>query len=114
MMVGSSAATIILALAGNIFFSWSFAAGVVAGGLIAIANSLWLKSILQRALGMPERKAVRFAQLRYVLRLGIIAAIVSLLIIYCKINAVGLILGLSVMVISTIAVTIYMATLGGG
>lgn len=114
MIIGSSVCTIVLSIAGFFFFSWPFAVGVIAGGLVAIANCFWLKSILQRAMGLPARKAVRFAQLRYGMRLGIIAAIVSLLIIYGKINVLGLILGLSVVVIAIVAMTIYLATLDGG
>jgi hypothetical protein len=111
---GSSVFTVVLAMAGFFIFSWPFAAGVIAGGVVAIANCFWLKSILQRAMGLSAHQAVRFAQLRYGIRLGIIAVIVSLLIIYCKINALGLILGLSVVVITIIAMTIYLATLDGG
>lgn len=114
MSIGSSAFTIVLAIAGLILISWQFAAGVFAGGLVAIANCFWLKSILQRAMGLPARQAVRFAQLRYGIRLGFIAVIVSLFIIYCKINVIGLILGLSVVVITIFAMAIYLATLDGG
>jgi len=63
---------------------------------------------------LPAQRAVRFVQARYALRLAILAIIVSILIVYVKINIFGLLLGLSVLVISIIAVTIYMATLNGG
>lgn len=114
MIIGSSVSTIVLSIAGLIVFSWQFAAGVFAGGLVATANCFWLKSILQRAMGLPVRQAVRFTQLRYGIRLGFIAVIVSVLIIYCKINVIGLILGLSVVVITISAMAVYLATLDGG
>jgi hypothetical protein len=114
LTIGSSLLLLVLAVAGLFLVSRSFAAGVVAGGLVAIANSHWLYSILQRAMRLPARQAVRYAQLRYLLRLAIIAILVSLLILYVHVSIFGLILGLSVLVITIIAVTVYMATLNGG
>jgi hypothetical protein len=114
LTIGSSLLLLILAVAGLFLVSRSFAAGVVAGGLVAIGNCHWLYSILQRAMGLPARQAVRFAQLRYLLRLAIIAVLVSLLILYVHVSIFGLILGLSVLVITIVAVTVYMATLNGG
>jgi hypothetical protein len=114
LTIGSSLLLLILAVAGLFLVSRSFAAGVVAGGLLAIANCHWLYNILQRALRLPPRQAVRFAQLRYLLRLAIIAVLVSILILYVKVSIFGLILGLSVLVITIMAVTVYMATLNGG
>jgi hypothetical protein len=105
---------VLLAICGLIFVSISFALGIVAGGIAAIANCGWLYRTLQRAMGLPPQQAVRFAQARYALRLAILAIIVSILIIYVKINIFGLLLGLSVLVITIIAVTVYMATLNGG
>jgi len=102
------------AIAGAVFASLSFAAGVMAGGVVAIANCHWLYRILQRAMQLPAPEAVRFARFRYLIRLGIIAVIVATLIIYGKINIFGLLLGLSVVVLAIIAVAAYMATRNGG
>ncbi|MRR07132.1 MAG: ATP synthase subunit I [Deltaproteobacteria bacterium] len=114
LTIGSSVLLALLTVCGLIFISASFAIGVVAGGVAAIANSHWLYRTLQRAMGLPAPQAVRFAQVRYALRLTILAIIVSTLIIYVKINIYGLLLGLSVLVITIIAVTVYLATLNGG
>jgi hypothetical protein len=114
LTIGSSLLLILLTVCGLLFISGSFAIGVVAGGIAAIANSHWLYRILQRAMKLPPQRAVRFVQTRYALRLAILAVIVSILIIYVKINIFGLLLGLSVLVISIIAVTVYLATLNGG
>lgn len=114
LTVGSSLLLALLAVAALLFVSTSFAAGVAAGGVVAIANCHWLYSILQRAMSLPPRQAVRFAQLRYFLRLGIIAVVVSLLILYGKINLFGLLLGLSVVVVTITIMGIYMATINGG
>ena len=114
LTIGSSLLLVLFAVGGLIFISASFAAGVTAGGIAAIANSHWLYRTLQRAMGLPAAQAVRFTQLRYALRLAILAIVVSILIIYVKINIFGLLLGLSILVITIIMVTVYMATLNGG
>jgi len=114
LTIGSSVLLVLLAGSGLIFISASFAIGVVAGGIAAIANSHWLYRTLQRAMALPAPQAVRFALVRYALRLTLLAIIVSILIIYVKINIFGLLLGLSVLVISIIVLTVYMATLNGG
>jgi hypothetical protein len=104
----------LLAISGLAFGSTGFALGILVGGLIAIVNSYWLYSILQRAMQLPVKKAVRFTRMRYFLRMGLIAVVVSGLIVYCNINIIGLLLGLSVFVINIIALTIYMSTHKGG
>lgn len=114
LTIGSSLLLALLAICGLLFFSASFAVGVVTGGIAAIVNCHWLYRILQRAMGLPAQQAVRFAQARYALRLAILAIIISILIIYVKINIFGLLLGLSVLVITIIILTLYMATLNGG
>lgn len=114
LTIGSTLLMVLLAGCGLFFISAPFAIGVVAGGLAAIVNCHWLYRTLQRAMGLPAQQAVRFAQARYALRLAILAILVSILIVYFKINIFGLLLGLSVLVISITILTVYMATLNGG
>ncbi|MBP1752937.1 MAG: atpI [Geobacteraceae bacterium] len=104
----------LMAAGGLLFGTARFATGVLAGGLIAVVNCYWLYSILQRAMQLPVRKAVRFAQARYFIRLVVIAVIVSALIIYQGINIPGLLLGLSVLVVNIIFITIYISIHKGG
>jgi hypothetical protein len=104
----------LLTIASLIFGSLRFAGGILAGGLLAIANSYWLYSILQRALQLSAKNAVRFTWIRYIIRLALLAIAVSALIIYCDINIIGLLLGLSVFVVNIIALTIYLSTHKGG
>ncbi len=99
---------------GLAFGSARLAAGILAGGLIAVANYYWLYFILQRAMRLPAKKAVRFTQVRYVLRLVIIAVIVSSLIIYSKIDVFGLLIGLSVLIFTIIGIAVYLLMHKGG
>jgi hypothetical protein len=104
----------LLTIASLVFGSVRFALSILAGGLLAIANCLWLYTVLQRAMQLPAKNAVRFTQVRYFIRLGLLAVAVSALIIYCDINAIGLLIGLSVFVVNIIVLTVYMSTQKGG
>ncbi len=104
----------IMIAAALVFGSFRFAVGVLAGGMIAIANCYWLYSILQRTMQLPAKQAVRFAQTRYVVRLVVIAVVVSVLIVHYGIDVFGLLLGLSVLVITIFGITIYLITHKGG
>jgi hypothetical protein len=114
LTIGSTLLLVLLTVCGLYFVSAPFAIGVIAGGIAAIINCHWLYRTLQRAMRLPVHQAVRFTQTRYALRLAILAVIVSILIVYFKINIFGLLLGLSVLVISITVLTAYLATLNGG
>ncbi|ACM18828.1 ATP synthase-associated magnesium import membrane protein AtpI [Geotalea daltonii FRC-32] len=109
----SIALTILLALIASSFTSPRFSAGILAGGLLAVANFYWLRNILQRALLLQVEDAPRFAILRYVVRLALLAVALLLLVIYAKVDIFGLLIGLSVLVVNIIALSIYLSLKGG-
>ena len=111
---GSLALMLVLALAGYLLVSLKFAASLVIGSLLAIANFYWLRNILQRTLQLHSTVAPRYAILRYILRLALLALILFILLTTVGIDIIGIIIGLSVLVINIIAVSIYMSTLKGG
>ncbi len=113
LVTGSWVLLALLCIGGLIFGSPRFAAGTLTGGLIAIANFYWLLSILKRVLLMTTGKAGRFVQIRYVLRLALMALVIWFLIVRVGIDAIGLLVGLSVLVINIIALSIYRLTLKG-
>lgn len=104
------AMTVVSALAA----SPRFAAGVLAGGLIAIGNFYWMQSVLRRILHLPAGKAAALVQLRYVLRLAIIAALIYLLVVVVGLDIIGLIIGLSVLVLVIAGISIFLTVLKGG
>ncbi len=114
LSAGSWLLLIFLAVTGWLLVSGKFATGVLVGGLLAIANFYWLGSILKRALGQTAGNAERFARVRYVLRLAIIGLIVWIMIVHFKLDLLGLLLGLSVLVINIFALTIFRLTCKGG
>ena len=113
LAIGSLAFLEALALGGLLFGSARFAAGVVAGGVLAIANFYWLRSILVRAFRLLPEEAPRFAVLRYLVRLTLLAVAVFVLIVYCRVDIFGLLLGLSALVFNIIALSIYMISKQG-
>lgn len=105
---------LLLTATGYLLGSVRFAASVLAGGLLAMANFYWLRSILQRALHLPAGTASRFTLVKYVVRLAALALIVYLLIKVTGIHLLGLLLGLSVLVLGIFVVSVWMLILKGG
>ena len=103
----------LLSLTG-LFFSPRFAGSVFVGGLLAIMNFYWLLSVLKRVLHLPADKSARFVQVRYVLRLSILALILWAMIRFVGIDLIGLLLGLSIIVINIIALALYKVARKGG
>jgi|GEM_PF-680776 len=106
-------------LIGLIFGGWLFgsrrmAVGIACGGLLALGNTFWLKQCIVRAMRLDPRRAVRFAVIRYLLRLALLAGVLYLLIVRIGIDIVGLIVGLSVLVLVIIGSSLYRAARTGG
>ena len=82
------------------FFSRKFALGVLVGGVLSIANFYLMKRSLLRALD-PERKGkTRFVYLlKYYLRFAVLGIIIALLLIKGWLSPLGILLGLSIIVI---------------
>jgi hypothetical protein len=112
--VGSWILLVLLAIAGWLLFSRHLAVGIVAGGVLALANFYWLYSIMKRTLLLPKGKAQTFAMTRYLLRLLLIGVAVWFMIVHFNIDLIGLLVGLSVLVINIFALTIFRLISKGG
>lgn len=104
---------VVASLAGYVFGSGRFAAGVLAGGLLALVNFYWLQLTLLRSLGLAPHRAGRFAQTRYLLRFCVVALVLYLLMVHTPVDIFGLITGLSIIVFSIMGLSLYMV-LGKG
>lgn len=98
----------VMTIGSLIFASGEFAISVALGGLIALGNNFWLRSILERMLIQLPSNPKTYAIVRYILRLTI-TAIIFLLLIKIGINIFGLLTGLSILVISITAVSVYLS-----
>lgn len=95
-----------LVVSGLLFFSVRFALSALAGGALILLNHCWLRSIMERVLSGQAENAARYALIRYLLRLTLIAlAVVALF--RLNVNIAGLFAGLSILVIATLSVSLY-------
>ena len=83
--------------------------GILCGGLISTGAFLWLRRSLNRLLAEPDSGAKARYQFGYVVRLIALAAVLVILIAIVKIDTVGLLIGLSVVVINLFWTTIQQA-----
>ena len=111
---GSLGLLTVLTFAGWAFFSIKTGMGILAGGIIAIVNFLWMRNILQRIIGLLPPKPNLYAQIRFVARLSITGLCLYLLIVSGWVSLAGLLVGLSVIVANIIALSIYGALRAGG
>ena len=90
----------ILLLVSLPFGNLDLSIGILIGGLIAIGGFLSLRSSLTRLLGQPTG-GTRFGyMLGCFIRLAVFALILGVLIAIVKIHVIGLIVGLSVVIIN--------------
>lgn len=92
----------------SLLVSVDFAIGVAAGGLIALGNNFWLRSILERILIQQRADARSYAIIRYMLRLTISGIIIVALMKF-GINIAGLLVGLSTLVITITTVSVFLS-----
>ena len=92
----------------SIFGSTGFGLGVAAGGIIALGNNFWLRSILERILVQQRADARSYAIVRYILRLTISGIIIVTLMKF-GINIAGLLVGLSTLVITITTVSVFLS-----
>jgi hypothetical protein len=82
------------------FGNGQVSAGIVAGGLVAIAGFAWLQRSLKRLLAETGQEARTRYQFGYLVRLLSLGCVLAILIAIVKIHPAGLVLGLSVVVIN--------------
>lgn len=99
---------------GWLMVSARFAAGIAAGGCLALLNFFWLRIAMEKVLQMPAGQATRSANLRYIMRLSALGFIIWALITKANISIPGLLVGLSVLVIGIFILTLYRLLHMGG
>jgi hypothetical protein len=80
--------------------------GILCGGLVSIGGFLWLRRALRQLLAEPGPGAKARYQFGYAVRLIALAVVLAILVAIVKIDPVGLIVGLSVVVINIFWTTI--------
>lgn len=85
------------------FAHWPFSLGVLCGGLLAIGAFHWMRRSLQQLLAEASRFGFHFS---YFLRLLVLGILIALLLAVVKIHPIGLLVGLSVVVINLLWLTV--------
>lgn len=96
----------VLLLASLLFRDAALSFGILCGGLVAIGGFLWLRRSLRLLLAEPEAGAKARYKFGYLVRLATLAVVLGLLVAVVKVHAVGLVIGLSVVVINIFWTTI--------
>ncbi len=92
----------VLAALSILFLSVRFAGGVCIGGIISIVNFYWLARDLRSSLLKHAERAKPFMVMKYYLRLIITGVVLFVVITQVPVDVFGLVLGLSVVVISVV------------
>lgn len=94
----------------SLFFApWKFSLGILLGGFISILNYYWLGRSLQGAFKNSSGNVKVPIMVKYYIRLAITAVVLYLLITGGTVNVIGLIVGLSVVIINIILIVIITA-----
>lgn len=95
-------------------FGQSFALGVAAGGILCLINFQWLYRHAKAAVSLTTNKGKAFMAKRYILRLAIMAVTLYALIVYVKVDIIGLLLGLSVVILGITTYACFIYIFAGG
>lgn len=95
-----------LVAASAIAWDLKFTLGVVAGGLLAIANFSLLSRVLVRQFEPGHKPSISGVLVRYYLRFIATAVVILLLIKFSLVGPIGLLIGLSVIVFNLAAIGI--------
>ena len=91
------------------FGNLALSTGVLAGGLVAIGGFFWLRRSLGQLLKYPTGGARFRDQFGYFIRLSALVVVLAIMVAVVKVHAVGLIIGLSVVLINLFWMTVQRA-----
>lgn len=109
VVLGSSALALLLAVGAFLAVGHSTGYGIAAGAAIAILNFIWQRNIMQRILGLQLGRPAAYATVRYLLRLAITAVLLYYILTSGHFSLTGLLVGLSVVVLTIVFCTVYFA-----
>jgi len=96
----------ILLMVSAIFMPYRFTLGMVLGGFISIVNFHWLERDLRKVFGRLSERSGSFLMLKYFLRFAVTAVALYFIITGNIIDIVGLLVGLSTVVITMVVTAI--------
>jgi len=103
----------LLCIAG-LAYSTKFAMGVAIGGLICVLNYRFMAWHAKKAVTLPPQKGHSYMVSRFILRLSITGLVILGVLVWVHVSVVGLLLGLSVVMLSIVSYTFYTYIFAGG
>jgi glucan phosphoethanolaminetransferase (alkaline phosphatase superfamily) len=104
--IGSWAVLGISLIIGFAFFPFSFTLGILLGGLISILNFYWLSRDLVRVFQQYSDKAKPYIMIKFYIRFIVTGVIIFLVLTQTPVDLIGLIIGLSLIVINILLIVI--------
>jgi len=95
-------------------FGTNFALGVLLGGTICVANYHWLYRHAKTAVLQTAKQGASFMIKRYVLRIAVTGVVLYVLIAHLHVDILGLLLGLSVIMMGIMSYACYTYICTGG
>lgn len=95
-------------------FGTGFALGVLLGGAVCMANYLWLYRHARTAVLKTAKQGASFMIKRYVLRIAVTGAVLYVFIAHLHVDILGLLLGLSVIMLGIMSYACYTYICAGG
>lgn len=97
----------VAAAASYVFGSLNFTLGVLAGGIISIANFYGMSRSLRKGFANVSARTKSFLMIRYYMRFVLTGVVIYFLLTRTEISIFGLLIGLSIVVINIVVSTIY-------
>jgi len=103
-----------LSVIGYFLFETKFALSVLLGGILCLVNYQWLYRHAKAAITLTAKQGKSYMARRYILRLTTVAVSLFVMITILKVNIVGLLLGLSVVILGIMSYACFIYIFAGG
>ncbi|HPX61706.1 MAG TPA: ATP synthase subunit I [Deltaproteobacteria bacterium] len=113
-LISSILFTAVLAIGSTFLYSARLGISILAGGSIAVMNFLWMRHMLNRIIFGAPTAPVRYAQLRFIMRLTVTAILLYLAITSGYFLITGLLAGLSSVIITIMGFSLFLSAHSGG
>jgi len=98
----------------SIMIDGKFALGVFLGGLICTANYRLLSRHAKKAVALPPHKGPSYMVIRFLFRIAVTGLVLWAILVWTQANVIGLIIGLSVVMLSIVSYAVYTSIFVGG
>lgn len=96
----------IFIILGFIFMPQRFALGMLLGSVISIVNFYWLGRDLRKVFSRLSERATSSMMFKYYIRFAVTAVVLYFIISYDLVDVIGLLIGLSTVVIAMVLTTV--------